>query len=92
MPTTDGGTAVSTTGNLNATGSSSDVAKVVAWWNPSTRRWETPAPWDPVYRSRRHTATTMPSGQVHVRRRPAVSDVQALAAVQGGAVARAIEA
>ena len=35
----------------------SDVAdsKVVAWYNPESRRWETPAPWSALYHENRHT-------------------------------------
>ena len=44
---------------------------VPAWYNPETARWETPAPWDPLFHahahtmksvSRRHVTQTSPVG------------------------------
>eukprot|EP01138_Halocafeteria_seosinensis_P011241 gb/GECG01011483.1/.p1 GENE.gb/GECG01011483.1/~~gb/GECG01011483.1/.p1 ORF type:complete len:248 (+),score=30.30 gb/GECG01011483.1/:1-744(+) len=39
-------------------------AYVDAWYNPKTRRWETPSPWDPTFRENRHTLTKVPAEEV----------------------------
>jgi len=44
---------------------------VPAWFNPSSRRWETPAPWSPLFQAQRHTLKLMPRGEVHVSTPPA---------------------
>ena len=38
--------------------------QVQAWKNPQTGRWETPQPWNPLYREHRHTQQLMPRSSV----------------------------
>lgn len=40
--------------------------KVMAWYNPAAKQWQTPAPWLPLYRQNQHTLTMMPSSKVRV--------------------------
>lgn len=40
--------------------------KVMAWYNPAAKQWQTPAPWLPLYRQNQHTLTMMPSSRVRV--------------------------
>jgi hypothetical protein len=42
-------------------------AMVEAWKNPQTGRWETPAPWDPVYRKMQPTLELVPREKVQRR-------------------------
>jgi curved DNA-binding protein CbpA len=42
---------------------------VQAWLNPETKRYETPAPWDPVYRRLKPELEDVPRDQVHQRSR-----------------------
>jgi len=42
----------STSSNSPSRGQS---ALVDAWWNPSSRRWEAPAPWDPEFIKHKHS-------------------------------------
>ncbi|CAM9728963.1 unnamed protein product [Sphacelaria rigidula] len=39
--------------------------KVRAWHNPVTMRWETPAPWDPVFREHQHLVKKVDKDLVH---------------------------
>lgn len=50
-----------------------NAARIAAWYNPSTRRWETPAPWDPAFIAAKHTLRLMPREVVSVRAAPAVA-------------------
>ena len=43
--------------------------EVQAWKNPETGRYETPAPWDPVYRKLKPTLESVPRDQVETRSR-----------------------
>jgi len=43
--------------------------EVQAWKNPETGRYETPAPWDPVYRKLKPTLESVPRDQVTTRSR-----------------------
>lgn len=43
--------------------------EVKAWKNPETGRYETPAPWDPVYRKLKPTLESVPRNQVTTRSR-----------------------
>ncbi|CAM9106326.1 unnamed protein product [Pylaiella littoralis] len=51
-------------GNQGSEEPSSSV-KVDAWLNPSTQRWETPAPWDEEYRKRRQFVQKVDRSIVH---------------------------
>lgn len=42
---------------------------VQAWKNPRTGKWESPAPWDPVYRQLKPTLEYVPRDQVNLRTR-----------------------
>ena len=42
-------------------------ARVEAWYNPDTRTWEAPAPWDPTYRKLKPTLQFVPREQVRQR-------------------------
>lgn len=44
---------------------------VPAWWNPESRRWETPAPWNPAFHAHRDSLRMMQREDVHVAARPA---------------------
>lgn len=46
-----------------------DAEQVQAWRNPSTGKWETPAPWDPVYQQLKPTLEFVPRDQVQTRHR-----------------------
>jgi hypothetical protein len=39
----------------NQPGKHGQVAQVEAWWNPTTGRWEAPAPWDPEFIKNKHS-------------------------------------
>jgi DnaJ-class molecular chaperone len=41
--------------------------RVEAWYNPETKQWEPPAPWDPKYRQLKPTLQFMPREQVRHR-------------------------
>ena len=40
--------------------------EVLAWRNPKTGLWETPQPWNPLYREHKHTQRMLPRAAVSV--------------------------
>jgi hypothetical protein len=56
-------------------------ARVPAWWNAESARWETPAPWSPRFRA--HETRMVPRHLVHAAR-PPVAEAPAPAAAAAG--------
>lgn len=54
---------------LSPTQNEADQDTVQAWKNPSTGRYESPAPWDPLYRRLQPELEQVPRDQVHWRKR-----------------------
>jgi DnaJ-class molecular chaperone len=45
-----------------------DSSLVQVWMNPETGRYETPAPWDPVYQKLQPKLVYIPKNEVHLRK------------------------
>mmetsp|Transcript_38846 Transcript_38846/g.60686 ORF Transcript_38846/g.60686 Transcript_38846/m.60686 type:complete len:190 (-) Transcript_38846:264-833(-) len=43
-------------------------ATVAAWFNPRTQRYETPSPWDPLYKENKHTLAKVKKSLVYETR------------------------
>ena len=53
-PSTSSSVTVPTTGG-RVRSRASQSSEVEAWWNPSSGRWESPAPWDPLFVQHKHS-------------------------------------
>ena len=51
---------------------------VLAWFNPETHRWESPAPWSPLYVANKDSERLLPRDRVAVVQRPAPHEVRRL--------------
>jgi len=63
--------------------------RIRAWFNPRTARWETPAPWDPLYLANRAATKMVPRRDVAFVPPPQGADADADAADVGAAGAAA---